>query len=254
MTLAEKRRAIRPLLDERKPADATAVYYAFYHPDEKTQLITRPEDAQRAHGYLCLARTGIDLFRPLVTLRLPYSMDGHDLDPAFGANLITGAIPEGMSVILNAPQTYRPLLTALFAIQKEQLLRVFVLDRGRFEPIINVLVTQSRSHDGSPRFVIRQTGANQSAALGEIVASAGVNWQSARFAEIYVHTKPDYRRLGYGRSVVSALIQHVLESGRTPLYVANSENDPSIHLAESVGFIDTGIREILIEATRNKYP
>jgi predicted GNAT family acetyltransferase len=102
--------------------------------------------------------------------------------------------------------------------------------------------------------VIRQTQTNQSSTPGEIIASAGLNWQSAHFADIYVHTKSSYRRLGYGRSVVAALIQHVLESGRTPLFVANSENDPSIQLAESVGFIDSGIREILIEGTRNKYP
>lgn len=254
MTLSEKRRAIRHLLDERKPADATAVYYAIYHPDEKTQLITKPEGAQRAQGYLCLARTGIDLFRPLVTLRLPYAKDGRDVDPAFGASLVTEAIPEGMGVILNAPENYRPLINALFTIQQEQLLRVFVLDRGRFEPIINVLVTQSQSHNGSPRFVIRQSRTNNRSNQGEIVASAGLNWQSAHFAEIYVHTKSSYRRLGYGRSVVASIIQHVLESGRTPLYVANSENDPSIQLAESVGFIDSGIREILIEGTHNKYP
>jgi ribosomal protein S18 acetylase RimI-like enzyme len=230
------------------------VYYAFYHPDEKIRLITKPEGAQRAQGYLCLARTGIDLFRPLVTLRLPYAEDGRDVDPAFGASIITEAIPEGMSVILNASGRYRPLIKALFAIRQEQSLRVFVLDRGRFEPIINVLVTQSQSHDGSPMFVIRQTQTNQSSTPGEIIASAGLNWQSAHFADIYVHTKSSYRRLGYGRSVVAALIQHVLESGRTPLFVANSENDPSIQLAESVGFIDSGIREILIEGTRNKYP
>jgi RimJ/RimL family protein N-acetyltransferase len=250
MTLAEKRRAIRPLLDERKPADASAVYYALYHPDDKTQIITKPENAQRAQGYLCMARTGIDLFRPLLTLRLPYAKNGGEVDPAFGASLITKAIPEGMSVIINAPEIYRPLLSALFDIQQEQILRLFVLDRGRFEPIINVLVTRSESYDGSPKFVIRQSRSNKGAAQGEIVASAGLNWQSTYFAEIYVHTKSSFRRLGYGRSVVASLIQHVLESGRTPLYVANSENDPSIQLAESVGFIDSGVREILIESTR----
>ena len=235
MTLAEKRRAIRPLLDERKPADASAVYYALYHPDDKTQIITKPENAQRAQGYLCMARTGIDLFRPLST-SCP--------------SLITKAIPEGMSIIINAPEIYRPLLSALFDIQQEQILRLFVLDRGRFEPIINILVTRSESYDGSPKFVIRQSRSNKGAAQGEIVASAGLNWQSTYFAEIYVHTKSSFRRLGYGRSVVASLIQHVLESGRTPLYVANSENDPSIQLAESVGFIDSGVREILIESTR----
>lgn len=254
MNLAEKRRAIHPLLDERKPADASTVYYAFYHPDEKTQIITQPEDARRAQGYLCIARTGIDLFRPLVTLRLPYTKDGREVDPDFGASLIAKAIPEGMSVIMNAPRIYRPLLSALFDIRQEQLLRVFVLDRGRFEPIINVLVTQSESDNGWPMFMIQHSRAGEGASPGEIVASAGLNWQSAYFAEIYVHTVSGFRRLGYGRSVVASLIQYVLDSGRTPLYVANSENDPSIQLAESVGFIDSGVREILFEGTRSNFP
>ena len=71
MKLPDKRRAIRSLLDERNPADAQAIYYAYNHPDEKTQLITYPPEASVAKGYVCIARTGIDLFRPLLTMRLP---------------------------------------------------------------------------------------------------------------------------------------------------------------------------------------
>jgi hypothetical protein len=61
--LAEKRRAIRPLLDEKEPADAAAVYYAFHHPGANTRLLTYPEQAARASGYVCFSRTGMDLFR-----------------------------------------------------------------------------------------------------------------------------------------------------------------------------------------------
>ena len=66
--LAADRRAIRALLDEHSPSDAAASYYAFYHPDRQTQLLPYPAGAERAQGYVALSRTGLDLFRPLLTL------------------------------------------------------------------------------------------------------------------------------------------------------------------------------------------
>ena len=80
MTLAQKRRAIRALLNENRPADAQAAYYAFHHPEDKTNLVTYQDANDSVTGYVCLSRTGIDLFRPLVTLRLPLTSDGISLD------------------------------------------------------------------------------------------------------------------------------------------------------------------------------
>ncbi|MEW5989032.1 MAG: GNAT family N-acetyltransferase [Chloroflexota bacterium] len=240
MDLSEKRRAIRHLLDESRPADAPAAYYAFYHPDQKTQLITYPADSLHATGYVALSRTGIDLFRPLVTLRLP-------LDAlAESAELIHSALRPGAPVILRAPAAYLPLLHALFDVQKETPLRLYALDRHRFQPIINVLVTRATTHDGLPRFVIRRPGE-----VGT-VAAADVNWQSPHFAEIAVQTQLNHRRQGWGRSVVAALCQYLLDSGRTPLYTVAENNDASIALAESVSFVDSGERESLLEAVRRQ--
>ncbi|MCI0396007.1 MAG: GNAT family N-acetyltransferase [Chloroflexi bacterium] len=245
MTLAEKRRAIRHLLNENEPSDAMDAYYAFYHPDAKTQLFLYPAGASQAMGYVCLARTGIDLFRALVTMRLPEDSAGQ-VDFAPGARLLYQAMPAGTSVFVSAPIQYRPLLGALFEAQMEELLRVCILDRGRFEPILNVLVTQANSANGLPRFVIRESGAE---GRGDVVASAGLNWQSPRFAEISVSTQSSHRRQGHGRSVVAALAQHVLASGRIPIYVVAEQNEASIRLAESLGFVDIGIRQVIIEGT-----
>ena len=71
MNLVEQRRAIRHLLDEHNPADAMAGYFAFYHADNRTQLRPYPLDSPRVQGYVCLSQTGMDLFRPLATMRLP---------------------------------------------------------------------------------------------------------------------------------------------------------------------------------------
>jgi GNAT superfamily N-acetyltransferase len=244
MTQAEQRRAIRPLLNERNPADALAAYYVFHHPEDRTQLFITPVDAGpgQATGFVALSRTGIDLFRPLVTLRLPG--DGRDYQAS--VELLQRALQPGMPVILSAPIAYLPLLHLLLEVQSEETLRLYALDPGRYEPVINVLVARTVAPNNLPRYIIRSTQSES----GEIVASAALNWQSPTFAEIAVFTRPDQRRQGWGRSVVAAMVQELLDSGRVPLYVVAEENQPSIQLAESVGFVDTGVRETILQAAR----
>ena len=241
--LAAQRRAIRRLLREHDPADAMAAYYALYHPDDKTTLVVPPTtEGQRANGYVALSRTGIDLFRPLVTMRLPI-----DRDPAAAqgaADLLRLALGSGQPAILSAPVRYLPLLRALFDIQSEEHLRLYALAGRDFEPIVNVLVTRGLGPGGLARYTIRSSQSGQE----EVVADATLNWQSPRYAEIAVNTRPQHRRQGWGRSVVAALSQHLLDSGRTPLYVVSEENAASIQLAESVGFRDTGAREVFLQA------
>lgn len=246
MTLADKRRAIRPLLDERSPADAMAVHYAFHYPEHKTEIVTYPADAPagKARGYIAASRTGIDLFRQLITLRLPKE----DMDE--GVALLHAAIQPGTAVIIGAPERYLPLLRALFDIQAEERLRIYTLDRARFEPIVNVLVTQADSHNDLPRFVVRRGEEGKEA----VVAAAGLNWQTPRFAEISVNSDPRFRRRGWGRSVLAAMVQHLLASGRSPLYAVAEENEPSIQLAESVGFTDSGTRELMIQGQLRPRP
>lgn len=243
--LAAKRQAIHSLLDQGDPADAAAVYYAFYHADNRTQLFVHPSAAARARGYLAVSRTGIDLFRPLITLRLPQE------DPEGAADLMYAALSPETTAFIHAPATYSPLLHAFFHVQSERALFLYRLDPRRFTPEINVLVTRSNTPDGLPRFVVRPTHPDSE---GEIGASATVNWQSPYFAEVAVYTNPSYRKRGWGRSVVSALVQHLLESGRTPLYEVTENNRPSIQLARSVGFINTGAEKILLEGTLRSRP
>jgi GNAT superfamily N-acetyltransferase len=189
------------------------------------------------------------LFRPLVTLRLPTIAGSDEIDLEAGNNLMYRSMPEGMAVIVSCPAIYRPLLGALLDLQREEEIRYLVLDSSRFEPIINVLVTRSESYNGLPRFIIRETSARGSGDRTDVAASAGINWRSPLFAEIYVHTKTPYRRQGLGRSVVASLVQQVTESGRTPLYVVNADNQASIDLANSVGFVDIGYQGLLLEGT-----
>jgi ribosomal protein S18 acetylase RimI-like enzyme len=242
MNLAARRRAIRPLLNERIPADAAEVYYAFYHGGNKTQLILSPpssaETTMSANGYLAISRTGIDLFRPLLTMRLPE-------DHQEVAALFATALPPGANVFINAPAGYEPLLKAFFDVQTEQTLRLLRLDAGSFRPVINVLVVRTDTPDGLPRYVVRPTNPE---AGDEIGAWATVNWQSPHFADVAVGTRPAYRQRGWGRSVVSALSQHLLETGRLPLYEVEEHNSASQMLARNLGFKDTGHQRVFMEA------
>ncbi|MBN2303375.1 MAG: hypothetical protein JXQ72_02785, partial [Anaerolineae bacterium] len=93
----------------------------------------------------------------------------------------------------------------------------------------------SRTPDGLPRCVIESGGYK---------AVAGVNWQSPAFAEIYVHTDPPVRQRGWGSGVASAVTQAVLESSRLPLYLVEQQNDVSRQLADTLGYVDTGARQV----------
>jgi len=242
MNLTEQRRAIRHLLDERSPRDATAVKYAFYHPDEKTQLFPYPAGAARAVGYVAVCRTGMDLFRPLVTLRLPI----HDMDASL--DVIYQAMQPGTAVILDAPTHYTPLLKAVFDVQAEEALHGFMLDGSQFEPVINVLVSRATGGNGLPRFVVRRSGSD------EVVASAGINWQSPRFADLSVNVEARHQQRGWGKGVLSAMAQYVLENGRTPLYFTAIENYASMCLARSLGFIDNGLHAVMLQAVLRPRP
>lgn len=244
MSLLERRRAVRHLLDERDPADGLESYLAFYHDDRRTILRPYPLEAARPVGYMCLSRTGADLFRPFVTLRVPL----HDLN--LSADVIYDSVDVGTAVLINCPENYYPLISALFQVETEETLQLFQLDSARYEPQINVLVTKDISPTNQlPRFIIRNRQNK-----GEIVASASLNWQTDYFGEIAVYTHPDYRRRGWGRSVVSSMVNYLMENGRIPLYVASQSNTPSLHLAQQIGFTNTGIRKKLIQGILNPNP
>ncbi len=235
MSLPNQRRSIQHLLDPREAVDAQSRYYAFQHPDNRTTLITYPAGQTRPTGYLCLSRTGYDLFCPLVTMRLPDEIND-------GYGLINQAIPAESTVIFSTPPQYNPLIGALFDIDSQQTMRTLVLDRGRYEPLINIYVVRSAGPNGLARAVIRKNGS--------AVASAGINWETGGFAEINVETSAAARGQGYGKSVVSALCHWIMESGKKPIYMVADDNNASLQLAEQVGFVDIGIRTSFIRATR----
>ncbi len=248
--VAGRRRLIGHLLDERQPADARAAYFAFYHPTERTRLVTTPAGTKRADGYIAFSRTGMDLFRPLLTMRLPADLEQATalIYKAFQPET-TASASSMQAVLLHVPTSYMPLIRACFTIQREEQLLTMSLDPNSFEPVINVLVTQEKGTSGWPRFVIRnRSGEN------EVLAAASVNWLYPHFADIAVNTQTNAKRRGYGRSVLAALVNHLLQAGIRPLYTVRTDNDASVRLARGLGFHNTGDRSWLLEATLKASP
>lgn len=224
----------RRLLDERSPADALASYYALHCPPERAELFVHADENSRADGFLVRARTGLDLFRPLVTFR---AQTEHVARALFREGL-----PPGRPVYLAVPDSLASWANKYLSITDAELHRVYRLNLSRYQPLINVLTVTSRDPSGGPRCEIRTQE--------QLGAVAGVNWQSPEFAELYVYTDPAVRGRGWGKSVVSTLVGLILKSGRTPIYVVSENNDYSIRLAEAVGFEDTGWREFVAQAVR----
>jgi predicted GNAT family acetyltransferase len=67
---------------------------------------------------------------------------------------------------------------------------------------------------------------------------------------MFVHTEPETRERGYGRSVVSGLCAELLSEGLTPLYHVEPDNEASVRLAQGLGFRDSGEREFACVASR----
>jgi hypothetical protein len=230
MTINEQRQQVRRLINDSSAADAPTAYYALFHPPDRSTLFVRTDDSGRARGFAGVFRTGLDLFRPLVTMCCP--------NPECAAGLLAKALTPGRPYIFFAALNQLPLVGGSFEIHHQRTLHIYRLTLSRFEPVINVLVVRRDTPDGLPRCVIES---------GEMKAVAGVNWQSPGFAEIYVHTDAQVRRRGWGLSVASAVTQAVLDNTRIPLYLVEPDNQPSVELAEKLGYVDTGARQVMAD-------
>lgn len=225
--LNEKRRAIRPLLSPTDPADALTSYYALWHDPRRTRLILHRDSHERVDGFITVSQTGVDLFRPLVTLRVP--------DDIAAAKLLHMALTPDRPCYFIVPVTLAAVVRSQIEISRSSLNRIYLLDPARFQPVINVLVQCVGAADGAPRFEIESQG--------EVMAMSGTNWRSPAFAEVFVYTHPRGRGRGWGRSVVSACTTALLEEKLRPLYIVDEGNETSIRTAEAVGYVDSGLRE-----------
>jgi GNAT superfamily N-acetyltransferase len=115
-------------------------------------------------------------------------------------------------------------------------------DRQRFRPVVGLaerlLPTDQRGLDLRRRFdgeIFVVPGAR-----GEIAAWSAIKLKSDDVWEIAVVTEAPYRGRGYARQVVSAATEHILQSGRVPLYVHDRANRASAKVCRSLGYVEYG--------------
>jgi hypothetical protein len=236
-SIVEQRKQIERLIDRSNPEQAPTAYYALYHDALRSALFVRTDESQQPLGFVGRFQTGVDLFRPVLCMQCS--------QPEVAADLLHEALIVGRPYILFSNASQLPLVGGSLEIANQRTLSIYTLDPSRFTPIVNVLVMTKTAQDGTPRAEIHSGG---------LQAAAGVNWQSPKFAELYVHTEAEARQRGWGRSVAAAVMQTVLSSGRVPLYLVEATNEASVSLATGLGYYDTGARQIFADIVYTGHP
>jgi hypothetical protein len=236
-SINEQRAHIAPLLDTNSPADAPTAYYALYHNQSRSSLFVKYNGDNRAVGFVGRFQTGIDLFRPVIVMRC--------WKPEVAADLMAEALVAGRPYVLFSNLNQLSMVGGSLEISNQRILSIYALDPARFTPITNVLVVTKNAPDGTPRAEIHSGG---------LQAVAGINWQSPGFAELYVHTEAEARQRGWGRSVAAACTERVLGSGRIPIYLVESNNEASVTLAQTLGYYDTGARQVFADVVYMGHP
>jgi ribosomal protein S18 acetylase RimI-like enzyme len=231
MTFDERRARVERLLDLHAPVDALYAYYALFHDADRTQIYLHEDARGAVDGFVAVCRTGQRLFVPTVVLRT--------LDTRVAVDLLREALVPGRPYAVVTTSDLRDVVGQVLDIERAEIHHLYRLDLARFRTLLNVLVVRESAPTGAPRFVIRSQG--------QVMAQAGLNWQSPYFAELFVHTEPAARGRGWGRAVATACTTWVLRAGKQPLYVVDSENDAGIGLARAIGYVDTGVREFAAE-------
>ncbi len=210
-----------------------AGYYALHHSADRVTLYTYHPTHAGVTGFLALARTGLDLFRPLA---VPFVASPRGL-----AALLRAALKPNRSAVLQLPLEQRAWAEEVVDLSDVQVAEVLRLDLREFEPIINVLVVETRSPGGWPRYEIRS---------GDTVyVAAGLNWKGPTFAEVYLDVDPSVRGRGFGKSVLAAIAGRLLGESLIALYRVVDEDPVARAEAESLGFRPTGLKVLSAQAT-----
>jgi RimJ/RimL family protein N-acetyltransferase len=202
-----------------------AAYYALSYDERRVQLTLHVRPGGQVDGFCVVCQTGFDLFVPLVVMRAP-----------------TGAVDELLRRALLPGRPYRVVapislcrgIERTMALDHLQVNNIYRFESALAHAEINVMVQPG---EGPFRFEIRTRD-------GRVASAAGINWQSGRLAEMYVYTERDYRGRGWAKAVGAACVRALLKKGIVPVYVAAEENKASRQVALSLGFRETGAREV----------
>lgn len=213
-------------------ADALPAYYALTHPEDRVALYAYYHTPNIPSGFLVLARTGFDLFRPLA---VPFVAT-----PGGLTSLLAAAIEPGRPVILTVPLEQREWVQEVAELGSPVVLDLLRVDARSYSPLLNVLVVEATAPGGLPRYEIRSGGVAH--------AAAGLNWIGDLYSEVYLETSPEAAGKPYGKSVLSAITGRLLAEGKVALLRLEETNVAGHVDAYEIGFRRTGERNLVGQA------
>lgn len=206
-----------------------AAYYALDHPESRTTLYGYFSGDGSVLGFLAVARTGFDLFRPLL---VPFVAQ-----PVAMAGLLREALLPGRPALLHVPIEQRDWALEVVELSEPRSLELLRCDPRSFQPLINVLVVESKTDQDWPRFEIKSRDVVQ--------AGSGINWKGRKFGEIYVEATREGQTRGFRRSVMAPVMLRLLSERRIPLFRVSEEDVAAQMEAVDLGFRRTGERSLL---------
>ncbi|MCJ7514103.1 MAG: hypothetical protein MUO23_14210 [Anaerolineales bacterium] len=228
----EDRNQLAGLLDPRSVADALPAYYALTHPADRVSLYAYYHTPLVPSGFIVLARTGFDLFRPLA---VPFVATASGL-----SSLLAAAIEPARPVILTLPVEQREWVHTVADLGSAVVLDLLRVDARSYSPVLNVLVVEATAPGGMPRYEIRSGGVTH--------AAAGLNWIGELYAEVYLEVSPEAAGRPYGKSVLSAITGRLLAEGKVALLRLEEPNLAGHVDAYEIGFRRTGERSLVGQA------
>jgi hypothetical protein len=228
-----KRDRLAHLINERAVFDAMAGYYALHHPADRTSLCGFYPNDDPPTAFLVIAQTGLDLFRPLA---IPFT--GH-AEPM--VSLLQFGLKPGRPVLIDLPIEQRDWAEQTVALDSPRINEIYRLDPNRFEPLINVLITEVSTPTGWPRFEIQSRRGER--------ASAGINWLGPHYAEVYVDVDKAARGRNFGQSLLATITARLLAANKIPLLRIPDDGVERVAAAINVGYRPTGVRTVSAQAT-----
>lgn len=229
---ASERGRLATLLNPQSPADATAAYYALDHPAERVRIYVDLAGNGSPRGFLVLAQTGLDLFRRLA---VPFAGS-----PFVLVSLLRRALEPGRPVLLLLPLEQQAWIEGWLDLSDIRVNDLYRLHTAHFQPVLNVLLSASKSPEGGSRFEVRSPAGGY--------AAAGTNWSGSHYAEVYLEADGAGRARGFAKSVLAAIAGQLLSERQIALYRIDEIDAVAQAEAFEVGFRRTGDRGLLAQA------
>lgn len=171
---------------------------------------------------------------------------------------ITGILKDMPKVHVQCDKHEKDYLKNNLPVKGEYQYQIMVLDESRFNPVLEPVPVPITTD--LPRSDLDDLSSGNGDRFREEVrhgifygfkvddkwaSMAGAGVISENYMYLYVWTGRDFRGKGYGRAVVSYCMRDILKSGKKPVYALDPMNNPSIKIAQKLGFAPYMIKKCL---------